>query len=83
MELSIINIGNSKSIRLSKTILEKYSIQDKIELILEKDCIILKPKNEPRKGWDKAFKKMHKNGDDQLLMNDVFEDENFEEWNSQ
>ena len=33
MELSIINIGNSKGIRLSKTILEKYNIQDKIELI--------------------------------------------------
>ena len=35
MELSIINIGNSKGIRLSKTILEKYNIQDKIELISE------------------------------------------------
>ena len=80
MELSIINIGNSKGVRLSKTILEKYSISDKVELILEKDYIILKPKTEPRKGWDKAFEKMHKNGDDQLLMDDVFEDESFEEW---
>lgn len=80
MELSVINIGNSKGIRLSKTILEKYSISDKIELILEKDYIIIKPKTEPRKGWEKSFKKMHENGDDQLLMNDVFEDEIFEEW---
>jgi antitoxin MazE len=80
MELSVINIGNSKGIRLSKTILEKYSISDKVELILEKGYMILKPKAEPRKGWDKAFKKMHENGDDQLLMDDVFEDENFEEW---
>ena len=81
MELSVINIVNSKVIRLSKTILEKYNINDKIELILEKGYIILKPKTEPRKNWDKAFKKMHENGDDQLLMDDVFEDENFEEWN--
>ena len=80
MELSVINIGNSKGIRLSKTILEKYSISDKIELIMEKGYIIMKPKAEPRKGWDKAFKKMHENGDDQLLMDDVFDDENFEEW---
>lgn len=80
MELSVINIGNSKGIRLSKTILEKYNISEKIEVILEKGYIILKPKAEPRKGWDKAFKKMHENGDDQLLMDDVFEDENFEEW---
>lgn len=80
MELSIINIGNSKGIRLSKTILEKYNIHDKIELILEKGYIILKPKTEPRKGWEKAFQKMHENGDDQLLINDVLEDETFEEW---
>lgn len=81
MELSVINIGNSKGIRLSKTVLEKYNIQDKIELILEKEYIILKPKVEPRKNWEKSFKKMHDNGDDQLLMDDVFSDENFEEWN--
>ena len=43
--------------------------------------IILKPKAEPRKNWEKAFKKMHENGDDQLLIDDVFEDENFDEWN--
>ena len=81
MDLSIINIGNSKGIRLSKTILEKYNIQDKIELILEKGFIVLKPKAEPRKNWEKAFQEMHKNGDDQLLIDDVFDDENFEEWN--
>jgi antitoxin MazE len=80
MELSVINIGNSKGIRLSKTILEKYNIHDKIELILEKGFIVLKPKMEPRKDWEKAFQKMHETGDDQLLMNDVFEDETFEEW---
>jgi len=80
MELSVINIGNSKGIRLSKTILEKYNINDKIEVILEKEFIILKPKPEPRKNWEKAFEKMHKNGDDQLLMIDIFEDETFEEW---
>jgi antitoxin MazE len=33
MELSVINIGNSKGIRLSKTMLEKYQIQDNKLLI--------------------------------------------------
>ena len=41
MEASIIKIGNSKGLRLSKTILEKYNIKDKVELILEKGQIIL------------------------------------------
>ena len=80
MDISLISIGNSKGIRLSKTILEKYNIQDAIELILEKDFIILKPKTVARKGWEKSFKKMHENGDDKPLMADVFIDESFEEW---
>ncbi len=80
MDISVIQIGNSKGIRLSKTILERYNIRDTVELILEKEHIIIKPKASPRKGWEKAFKKMHDSGDDKALMSDVFEDENFEEW---
>jgi antitoxin MazE len=80
MEIAIVQIGNSKGIRLSKTILEKYDIKDTVEVILEKGFIVLKPKATPRKGWEKAFKKMHERGDDNLLINDVFEDENPEEW---
>ena len=81
MEVSIIKIGNSKGLRLSKTILEKYQIKDKVELILEKGQIILRPVDNPRKNWDKKFKEMSKNDDDTLLINDVFEEDTFEEWN--
>ena len=80
MEVQVINIGNSKGIRLPKAILEQYNISDTLELILEKGRIILKPKSIPRKGWEKSFKQMHANGDDNLLIDDIFEDETFEEW---
>lgn len=79
MQVSIIQIGNSKGIRLPKTILSQYEIEDKVELTLEKDHIAIKPIRKPRVGWDEAFKKMHENGDDELLIPDVFEDEIFEE----
>ena len=81
MELSIIQIGNSKGFRLSKTLIEKYNIKDKVELILEKGYMVIKPISSPRKDWEKAFKEMNENGEDQLLFNDVFENENLEEWN--
>jgi antitoxin MazE len=80
MDISVIPIGNSKGIRLTKTLIQKYNITDTVELVLEKGYIIIKPKKEPRKGWEKAFKKMHNLGEDKLLINDVFKDENFEEW---
>ena len=80
MDIAVIPIGNSKGIRLAKAVLEKYNIKDMVELILEKGYIILKPKTVARKGWEKLFKKMHENRDDKLVMSDVFEDENLEEW---
>jgi len=75
MELSVINIGNSKGIRFSKTILEQYNISDKVELILEKSQIIIRPKTQPRKNWEEAFMQMSQNEDDKLLIEDIFEDE--------
>lgn len=81
MDVSLISIGNSKGIRLSKTIIEKYNLKDTVELVLEKGYIILKSKTVSRKGWEKSFKKMHEKGDDKSLINDVFDDENLDEWN--
>ena len=80
MEVSVVRIGNSRGIRLSKTLIEKYNIKDTVDLILEKSQIIIRPLSKPRKGWELAFKEMAENGDDRLLFNDVFEDENLEEW---
>lgn len=78
MEISVIKIGNSKGIRFSKTMLEQYNIGDTVELILEKTQIIIKAKAKSRETWEKAFIQMNANGDDQLLIDDVFEDETFE-----
>jgi antitoxin MazE len=80
MEVSVVQIGNSKGLRLSKTILEKYKIRDKVEMILEEEQIVIRAFTNPRQGWDEAFKAMHANADDQLLIDDVFNDENLEEW---
>ena len=80
MEISVIKIGNSKGIRFSKTLLEKYNIRDTVDLIMEKGQIIIRPLSKPRKGWEKAFKAMNENGDDKLLVPDVFDEEYLEEW---
>ena len=78
MEISVVNFGRSKGIELSNSILEKYSFGNTVEMILEKECIILKATQTPRKNWEDAFKKMHDAGDDVLLITDVFPDENAE-----
>ena len=80
MEVPIINIGNSKGIILSKTILEKYGFEDKIEIIMEENHLELKPVTPPRQGWDEAFKEMHERGDDELLIDNILDDDLIEPW---
>jgi antitoxin MazE len=80
MEVSLINVGNSKGIILSKTIIEKYGFVEKIELVMKQDHLELKPVKPPRQGWDEAFKEMHEKGEDRLLDDDVLDDDLWEEW---
>ncbi len=65
---------------MSKILPDGYNINDTVELIMDKGQIILKPISKPGKGWEKAFEKMAKNGDDNLLIDDVFDDETVDEW---
>ena len=65
---------------LSQKLMVENNIRDRVSLVLEKGQIIIKPLSNPRKGWGKAFQEMSNSGDDRLLFDDVFDDENLEEW---
>ena len=71
MQLNVVQIGNSKGIRIPKAILEQCQIEDQVDLEVEDGRIILKPKKKtPREGWGKAFEAMATNQDDALLIDD-------------
>jgi antitoxin MazE len=57
MKIKVINIGNSKGIRLPQTILRQYHISNDLELELKKDGILLKPLGKARDGCEEQFKK--------------------------
>jgi antitoxin MazE len=78
MKIPLIAIGNSKGIRLSKTILEKYAISEHVDIEFESDGIKIKPSKKSRQGWDIAFQKMHELGDDRLLIDDVLDENDWE-----
>ena len=79
MKVPIIRIGNSKGLRLSKEILERYNFQGAVDLILEDNQVVIKPINEPRKDWAETFKRLDSDSE-ALLIPDVFDDEQFEDW---
>ena len=71
MKASIVPIGNSRGIRIPKTVLEQCHIEKEVILEVEDDNIIIKPlKKEVRGNWAQSFKRMKENKDDKLLIDD-------------
>lgn len=71
IKVKIIRIGNSKGIRLPKSIIEQYQLKDEATMETRKDGIIIRPSDNPRSGWDAAFQKMSRAGDDTLMDADT------------
>lgn len=63
----IVQIGNSKGIRVPKVLLEHAQLPDEVELQAEHGRLIVRAAQGPRAGWAEAARAMHARGDDQLL----------------
>jgi antitoxin MazE len=80
MLVNVIQIGNSKGLRIPKSVLKQCNIKDKVEMEIDDDIIVIKAlKKDVRKNWDKAFKDMHNNKDDRLYIDDSIDVE-MEDW---
>lgn len=81
MHSTIRNIGNSKGVILPQNILKQCAIDTDVIIEVKNNTIVISPADHTkRKGWAEAFQEMAKNGDDQLLIPDVFEDEDTSDW---
>lgn len=63
----IIRIGNSRGIRIPKTILEECRLEGTVELQAREGRLVVKPVGKARQGWEKAYRRMAEAGDDVLL----------------
>ncbi|MBI1348954.1 AbrB/MazE/SpoVT family DNA-binding domain-containing protein [bacterium] len=55
MKTKIIRIGNSKGVRIPKSLLDGSGLKDDVELIPAEEGLLLRPVHAPRFGWDAAF----------------------------
>ena len=62
----LVQIGNSKGVRLPKAALEESELQGDVELEVRKRAIIIRPVRHLREGWAEGFQSMHAQGDDRL-----------------
>ena len=52
----LIQIGNSKGLRIPKTLIAKYNLSDELELIETKQGILIQPKRSVRHNWKELIK---------------------------
>ena len=67
MKAHIVRIGNSKGIRLPKTLLQEAQLEDEVELQAEPGRILISKSAQPRAGWADAARRMRAQGEANLL----------------
>lgn len=80
MKANIINIGNSQGLILPASVLRQLNLSFKSTVQVEVDngTIVIRP--EPRLGWADAAQQMQATGDDKLLMDELPNDFEKDEW---
>ncbi|HEV8412284.1 MAG TPA: AbrB/MazE/SpoVT family DNA-binding domain-containing protein [Bryobacteraceae bacterium] len=67
MKVSVVQIGNSRGVRIPKAVLEQVGLRDEAEMEVRGSQLMIRAVNHTRAGWDAAFAKMAARGDDDLL----------------
>lgn len=67
MRTRLVKIGNSRGIRLPKSVIEQAGLDDEVELEIQDDGLVIKASKDPRAGWAEACRQMHEHGDDALI----------------
>ncbi len=84
MKAKIINIGNSKAVRIPKPMLKQAKLGDNVLLEINSEGILVKPENKKRlarSGWDKQMKEaVKKSGKPENLMENISNDFDKTEW---
>jgi len=67
MKSKLVRIGNSRGIRIPKLLLEKAGLEGEVEIDVEGNRLVVRSVHQPRAGWEEAFRRMSRAGDDALI----------------
>ena len=67
MKSRIVQIGNSRGIRLPKVLLEEAQLPEEVDLEAEPGRIVIRRGSRPRAGWAAAARRMREQDEDRLL----------------
>ena len=67
MKAKLVQIGNSRGIRLPKPLIEEAKLEDEVDIHVRERSIIITSTTKPRIGWAASAKSMHDQKGDELL----------------
>jgi antitoxin MazE len=67
MKTRIVPIGNSRGVRIPKTLLDQTGLSGEVEISAEDDALVIRQARKPRDGWAAAFEEMARSGDDVMI----------------
>lgn len=67
MKAKLVQIGNSRGVRLPKPIIEQANLGEEIDIQVKEGAVIISSTRQVRKGWAEAARLRHGRADDTLL----------------
>ena len=67
MKAHLVRIGNSRGVRLPKTIIAQAGLTDEVELGVRDGAVIIARTTSARSGWTDAARQMRQRDEDRLL----------------
>ncbi len=80
MKTRLIQIGNSRGVRLPKPLIKEAGLGDEVELSLREGAIVITPVKSTRAGWSEAARLLRERGKDHLLDPPIPTHFDDEEW---
>ena len=64
LELKVVQIGNSRGVRLPKAVMERYQIKDALVLEAREEGLLLRGKKDRRMTWEETARDMAREKED-------------------
>ena len=76
----VVKIGNSRGVRIPRTLLEQASLTVDVEMCVDGNKLIIQSAQQVRKGWATQFAAMAAQSDDQQLIQGSTSQWDEDEW---
>jgi antitoxin MazE len=70
MKTKLVQIGNSKGVRIPKALIEQAGLNGNVEMTVRGNELVLRSVKRPRAGWDEAMAKAVKEHGNELTEED-------------